>query len=62
MVQAMGQYGWTPDQVGKELGFSGADMLNHIYRYGGMGGGAGGAQAGLGRTDMNAGGSTSRRR
>lgn len=48
MVQAMGQYGWTPAQVGKELGFSGADMLNHIYRYGGMGGGAGGAQAGLG--------------
>lgn len=39
MTQAMGQYGWTADQVGQNLGFNGADIMRHIFQYGGMGGG-----------------------
>lgn len=46
MTQAMGQYGWTADQVGQNLGFNGADIMRHIFQYGGMGGGGA-----LGATD-----------
>lgn len=38
MQTAMEQYGWTPDQVGAELGFTGDQIIAHLNKYGSMGG------------------------
>lgn len=34
MTQAMQQYGWTADQVGQNLGFTGQQINDHIAKYG----------------------------
>lgn len=34
LYAAARQYGWTPEQMGKPLGFTGQDMTNHFQKYG----------------------------